>query len=105
MKKKPVAVRVSRIRRQITYLKAVLRSNGIALPPYLTVLLAKELPKRMGPFDRKRLQLLRCQERELRVLRDRTCQPINANHTPATERKPANARFVGGGLPSLGRKA
>ena len=74
MKEKlPVTVLLSRIRREIVYLKAVLRENGIVIPKPLADLLATQLPKRIDAKDRRRLRLAREQERELRALRDKTC--------------------------------
>jgi hypothetical protein len=82
-----VPVLIGRVRREIAFLKAVLRDNGIALPGWLITLLATKLPERIHAFDRRRLQLLRRQERELRVLRDKTCLP-KASYAPRIKSKP-----------------
>jgi hypothetical protein len=101
----PAPVRLSRIRREITHLKAVLRDSGIVLPRPLADMLRTRLPRSVGPMDGGRLQFCLRQERELKALRDRTCPLIEASHTPATEFKPPhNARFCSGGLPSLGKR-
>lgn len=99
----PIPVRLSRIRREIDFLKAVLRNNQILLPRTLADLLATKLPEKMDARDRRRLQLCQRQERELRALRDRTC-PLKVASAPRVKGKPVSpARFCSGGLPSLGR--
>lgn len=93
-------VRLSRVRRQIAYLKAVLRDNDISLPQHLI-----KLPKRVDPWNRKQLQLCRRQERELRAFRDRMCPFIQPRHQPPSKSRPVRGpHFIGGGLPSLGKR-
>lgn len=75
----PMAVLLSRIRRQITYLKVVVRNRGIALPPPLVKLLATQLPESVRLIDRKRLTLYRRQERELRALLGWARHPITGS--------------------------
>ncbi len=99
----PMPVRLSRIRREIAYLKTVLRNNRIVLPRALADLLATKQPEKMDARDGRRLQLCQRQERALRALRDRTC-PLKVTFAPRIKGKPVSrARFCSGGLPSLGR--
>jgi hypothetical protein len=104
--KTPLPLLLSRARREIAYLKRVLKENAVAIPEPLGDLLATPLPKWIAPGDRRRLPLCLRQLQELRALRDRTCPPVRASHTPTTEYKPADdrAQFYGGGLPGLGKK-
>src|ERR1700690_1373733 len=74
----PVTVLLSRIRREIAYLKGALRDDGVAIPKRLSDLLASQLPKSVDAKDRRRLGLARQQERELRVLRDKTCPRLGS---------------------------
>lgn len=102
--KTPAPVLLGRVRREIAFLKSVLKDHGISLPVPLINLLATELPERMHALDRRRLQLLRRQEKELRALRDRTC-PTKVSYAPRIKSKPLpTARFCAGGLPSHGKR-
>ena len=80
--KTPVTVLLSRIRREIGYLKSVLRENEVAIPQPLADLLAAQLPKTIDSSGRRLLRLCRRQERELRALRDGACPQSSGSVKP-----------------------
>jgi hypothetical protein len=103
--KTPTPVLLSRVRREVTSLKAAARNNGITIPASLATLLTTRLSD--NAHAGAHLSLLRRQEKELRALLDGTGLQLGGSPTIGVPREwdrivkpsaPARKRRAGHGV-------